>query len=83
MADSTALPTEGYVVPITGLLALLFALLAGGSAYPAVRSGSVGLAALPIIFGAASLLCLKLRQRAVEATEAGERGVDDRENESE
>lgn len=60
---------EGYVVPITGLLALLFALLAGGTAYPALTSGSVSLATLPVIFGAASLLCIRLRQRYIDAKE--------------
>lgn len=67
--DSRTLATGGYVVPITGLLALLFALLAGGSAYPAVQSGSIGLAVLPVIFGVASIVCLRLRQRAVAATD--------------
>lgn len=70
--DDSRLTTDGYVVPITGLLALLFALLAGGSAYPAVQSGSVGLAAVPVIFGVASVLCLRLRQRAVEADDEDE-----------
>lgn len=58
---------EGYVIPITGLLALIFALMAGGTAYPAVRSGSLALAPLPVIFGAASLVCIRLRKRYVEA----------------
>ena len=63
-------PTGGYVAPITGLLALLFALMAGGSAYPAITSGSLGLAVVPIIFGGISLLCLRIRQRALEAQAA-------------
>jgi hypothetical protein len=54
---------QGYVVPITGLLAFLFALLAGVSAYPAISSGSIGLAAVPVIFAIASVLSLRLRQR--------------------
>lgn len=60
---------DGYVIPITGLLALIFALMAGGSAYPAFASGSTGAMALPVIFGAASLLFFRLRQRYVEAQE--------------
>lgn len=59
--------TEGYVVPISGLLALVFALMAGASAYPAITSGSIAIAALPVIFGAASVLFFRVRQRAVEA----------------
>lgn len=65
--------SEGFVVPITGLLALLFAVMAGGSAYPAF-SGSWGLEAmaLPVIFGAASLFFIRLRSNYVEKREAGE-----------
>jgi hypothetical protein len=71
MADSTVLPTEGYAVPITGLLAVVFALLAGASAYPAVQSGSLGLLGLPVVFAAASLLCLRLWSRALDARDDG------------
>jgi len=55
---------DGFAVPITGLLAFLFAVLAGASAYPAV-SGSWGAdaVALPIVFIAASLVCLRLRSK--------------------
>jgi hypothetical protein len=59
---------ETYGAPITGLLALLFAVLAGATAYPTVTSGSVSLVAFPVIFGLASLLCVRLRQRYVEST---------------
>lgn len=58
---------EGYAIPITGLLSVLFAVMAGGTAYPAVTSGSIGLATLPVIFGAASLISLLLRKRFLEA----------------
>lgn len=63
-------PTGGYVAPISGLLALLFALMAGGSAYPALTSGSLGLAVLPVIFAAMSLLCVQIRQRYLAAQES-------------
>ena len=63
-------PTGGYIAPIAGLLALLFALMAGGSAYPAITSGSLALAIVPVIFGGISLLCLRIRQRALEAKSA-------------
>ncbi|PSP89054.1 hypothetical protein BRC87_08180 [Halobacteriales archaeon QS_4_66_20] len=59
---------ETYAIPITGLLALLFAVLAGATVYPAVSSGSVGLLGFPVIFGLASLLCVRLRQRYVESS---------------
>jgi hypothetical protein len=55
---------DGFVEPIAGLLALLFAIMAGGSAYPAL-SGSLSLdsVAAPITFAAASLVCLWLRAK--------------------
>lgn len=56
--------SDGYVVPITGLLAFLFALMAGMSVFPAL-SGSPGDLVLPIIFGAASLVCLRVRSSHV------------------
>ncbi|MWV65805.1 hypothetical protein GRS48_13385 [Halorubrum sp. JWXQ-INN 858] len=57
---------DGYVVPITGLLSLLFALLAGMTALPAL-SGSAGDLALPVVFGISSLACFRIRQRYVAA----------------
>lgn len=60
--------TEGFAIPITGLLSFLFALLAGMSVFPAL-SGSPGDLALPIIFGAASVVCFRLRQRYIAARE--------------
>ena len=55
---------DGFAVPITGLLAFLFAVLAGASAYPAL-SGSWGTEAVatPAIFAVASLVCLRLRSK--------------------
>ncbi|MFC6752226.1 hypothetical protein [Halorubrum tibetense] len=61
--------SDGYVVPITGLLAFLFALMAGMSVFPAL-SGSAADLALPIVFGLASLVCVWIRQRYVAAAEA-------------
>jgi len=57
---------DGFAVPITGLLAFLFALMAGMSVFPAL-SGSLGDIALPIIFGAASIISFRLRQRYIAA----------------
>lgn len=59
---------EGFAVPITGLLAFVFALMAGMSVLPAL-SGSPGDIALPVIFGATSVLCFRLRRRYVAARE--------------
>ncbi len=59
--------SEGFVVPISGLLALLFAVMAGMTVFPAL-SGSPGDIALPIIFGLASLLCFRIRRRASESS---------------
>ena len=60
--------SDGYVVPITGLLAFLFALMAGMSVFPAL-SGEPGDLVLPVIFGAASLVCLRIRSGYARAEE--------------
>lgn len=61
----------GFAVPITGLLAFVFALMAGMSVFPAL-SGSFADLALPVIFGIASVLCFRLRRRYVAVREAQE-----------
>jgi len=63
--DRSAFP-GGFAVPITGLLSFIFALMAGMSVFPAL-SGSLGDLALPIIFGAASIVCFRLRLRYLAA----------------
>lgn len=63
--DGGAFP-DGFAVPITGLLAFLFALMAGMSVFPAL-SGSPEEIALPLVFGAASLISFRLRQRYIAA----------------
>ncbi|THE62967.1 hypothetical protein D8Y22_21190 [Salinadaptatus halalkaliphilus] len=60
---------DGFAVPITGLLAFLFALLAGMTVSQAV-SGSASDLATPVIFALASLLCVWLRQRAIASKDA-------------
>jgi len=67
--DDSGVFVDGFAVPITGLLSFLFALLAGMSVYPAL-SGSLGDIALPIIFGAASIVSFRLRQRYIAAQDA-------------
>ncbi|MBZ6493873.1 MULTISPECIES: hypothetical protein [Natrinema] len=62
--------TEGFVVPIAGLLALLFATMAGMSVLPAL-SGSPSDLATPVIFAAVALLSFRVRQRAIAAREDG------------
>ncbi|EMA60049.1 hypothetical protein [Halorubrum kocurii] len=54
--------TDGYVVPIAGLIALLFALMAGLTA-PRALSGDPTDALLPIGFALGALAALRLRQR--------------------
>ena len=67
--------SEGFVVPISGLLALLFALFAGVALGNAI-GGDGGLVdfALPVSFAAVSLLAFRLRQRARAAREAAGNG---------
>ncbi|ADJ15643.1 hypothetical protein [Halalkalicoccus jeotgali] len=64
-AEGGAFP-EGVVVPITGLLALLFAVMAGMSLRPAL-SGPPSHLTFPIAFAVASALCFRLRRRYVAA----------------
>ena len=63
--------TEGYVVPIAGLVAFMFALMAGLTAGRAL-SGDPADIAVPVGFGAISLLALRIRIKAVAAREANE-----------
>ena len=62
--------SDGFAVPITGLLSVLFALLAGMSVSPAL-SGSHSDLALHIVFGASSTVCFRLRQRYIAARDSG------------
>ncbi|EMA62948.1 hypothetical protein [Halorubrum lipolyticum] len=59
--------TDGYVVPIAGLMALLFALMAGLTAQRAL-SGDPADAVLPIGFAVGALAALRLRQRYAAAS---------------
>ena len=67
--DDRSVFSGGFAVPITGLLSVLFALLAGMSVFPAL-SGSLGDLALPLVFAASSIVCIRLRQRYLAAREA-------------
>ncbi|WP_418284684.1 hypothetical protein [Halorubrum sp. DTA46] len=62
--------TDGYVVPIAGLLALVFALMTGITAGRAL-SGDPADIALPVIFGLASLVAVRVRQRSLAARDEG------------
>ncbi|ELY74471.1 hypothetical protein [Natrinema pallidum] len=64
--DRWATFTDGFVVPIAGLLALLFAVMAGMTVRPAL-SGSASDLSTPLIFAGGALLCFRIRQRAVAA----------------
>ena len=61
--------TDGYVVPIAGLLALLFALMAGLTAGRAL-SGDPTDTVLPVGFVVGALVAIRIRQRAVAARES-------------
>jgi hypothetical protein len=54
--------SEGYVVPILGLLSLVFALMAGLTAGRAL-SGDPADAVLPVAFGLGSIVALWLQRR--------------------
>ena len=57
---------SGFVVPIAGLLSLLFAVMAGASVGFAL-DGSTELFGLPIIFGAVSLFFFYVRKQRLDA----------------
>lgn len=59
---------SGFVVPIAGLLSLIFAVMAGASVGFALN-GSTELFGLPIIFGAASLFFFYVRKQRLDAME--------------
>ncbi|MFW5916808.1 MAG: hypothetical protein ACOCRD_00200 [Halorubrum sp.] len=63
--------TDGYVVPIAGLLGLLFALMAGLTA-PRALSGDPADAVLPVGFAVGSLATIWFRQRYAAAVADGE-----------
>lgn len=60
--------TEGYVVPIAGLLALMFALMAGLTAQRAL-SGDPADVAVTVGFAVVAVLALRIRIKAVAARE--------------
>ncbi|WP_435073369.1 hypothetical protein [Halorubrum sp. HHNYT27] len=64
MSDESGRSTfsEGYVVPVLGLLSLAFALMAGLTAGRAL-SGDPADAVLPIAFGLGSILALWAQRR--------------------
>jgi hypothetical protein len=68
MSDESGPPTfsEEYVVPILGLVALLFALMAGLTAGRAL-SGDPADAVLPVALGLGAVLTLWVRQRYAAA----------------
>jgi len=59
--------TDGYVVPIAGLMALIFALMAGLTAQRAL-SGNPADAVLPVGFAIGAIAALRLRQRHAAAS---------------
>lgn len=58
--------SEGMVAPIAGLLALLFAVMAGMTVQPAL-SGSLRDMMQPLIFGGGSLFFFYIRQQSLAA----------------
>ncbi|GAB7008190.1 hypothetical protein [Halorubrum trueperi] len=64
--------TDGYVVPIAGLLGLLFALMAGVTA-PRILSGNPADVLLPIGFAVGSLATIWFRRRYAAADADRER----------
>lgn len=74
-SDDNPLPgfEQGYGIPILGLLALLFALMTGVT-ISSLATGpfSLDYALLTVLFGAACLYSVRLRQRMIAAREPEE-----------
>ncbi|WP_435093833.1 hypothetical protein [Halorubrum sp. N11] len=68
--------TDGYVVPIAGLMALLFALMAGLTAGRAL-SGDPADAVLPVGFAIGALAALRIRQRYAGASDGPDDDISD------
>jgi hypothetical protein len=62
--------TDGYVVPIAGLVAFAFALMTGLTASRAL-SGDPADVAVPVGFGVIAVLALRLRIKAMAARDDG------------
>ncbi|QWC19994.1 hypothetical protein [Halorubrum sp. 2020YC2] len=58
--------SEGYVIPIAGLLSFAFALMAGLTAQRAL-SGDPADVAVPVGFAAVAVIALRLRIKAIAA----------------
>jgi hypothetical protein len=67
--------SEGYAVPIAGLLSFVFALMAGLTAQRAL-SGEPADIAVPVGFAAIAVLALRLRIKAVAAQSGDDGDVD-------
>lgn len=65
-SDQTSI-TDGYVVSIAGLMALMFALMAGLTV-PRALSGDPADAVLPVGFAVGAIAALRLRQRYAAAS---------------
>ena len=66
--------TEGYVVPIAGLVAFAFALMAGLTAGRAL-SGDPADVAVPLGFAAIAVLAMRIRTKAAAARSADDGGA--------
>ncbi|ELZ47271.1 hypothetical protein C464_08725 [Halorubrum coriense DSM 10284] len=62
---------EGYVIPIAGLLAFAFALMAGLTAQRALSGGPADVA-VTVGFAAVAVLALRIRTKAVAARSEGD-----------
>ena len=66
--------SEGYVIPIAGLLSFVFALMAGLTAQRAL-SGNPTDIAVPIGFAVVAVLALRLRLKAIAARSDDDEGA--------
>lgn len=68
MSEDSVFP-EGFLIPISGLLAVVFAVLAGAS-LPAALAGDIGSIAAVVVFGGGSIALMVFRHRHGKRREA-------------
>jgi hypothetical protein len=68
MSEDSVFP-EGFLIPISGLLAIVFAVLAGASA-PAALDGDLGSIVAVVVFGGGSIALMVFRHRHGKRREA-------------
>jgi hypothetical protein len=74
MSEDSVFP-DGFLIPISGLLAVVFAVLAGAS-LPSALAGDIGGIAAVVVFGGGSIALMVFRYRHGRRRETAAEGGD-------